>query len=242
MNKEAEKIGIPESITINGSTYVVKDSPELLDFIQQVAKVEKTKLYSQMDTLREEIKKLQGVSVEAQPVNLDALADRLADKFITKETLDDKFTELKELFPQMIKEVVQPVLNDTAQRQQNELESYRQEIIQQNAATCIPDLVKGNTKEELDASLQESIRIRAAYPSPTGQPVKTEVPANAPGGQSPTPPPAAAPAAPKVPAAPRREAPAAEAETGIKSMSMDEFAQRRGQLQKQLEQMYGGNH
>ena len=40
---------IPESITINGVTYLVKDTPELQQFIQSIAKVEKSKLYSQME-------------------------------------------------------------------------------------------------------------------------------------------------------------------------------------------------
>ena len=38
-----QKVGIPESITINGITYLVKETPELQQFIQSVAKVEKSK-------------------------------------------------------------------------------------------------------------------------------------------------------------------------------------------------------
>ena len=34
-----------------------------------------------------------------------------------------------------------------------------------NLATCIPELVAGNTKEEIDASLKRSIELRDKYPS-----------------------------------------------------------------------------
>ena len=58
MDKPQNTVSIPESITINGVTYVVKDTPELLNFMQTVAKVEKNKLYSQFETLKEQIAKL----------------------------------------------------------------------------------------------------------------------------------------------------------------------------------------
>ena len=38
---ERRNASIPESITINGITYVVRDNPELQKFIQAVSKVEK---------------------------------------------------------------------------------------------------------------------------------------------------------------------------------------------------------
>ena len=239
MNEDAKKIGIPESITINGSTYVVKDNPELVAFVQEVAKVEKAKLYSQMEAIRTELNALKGVHVEGSPVDVEQLAQKLGDKFITKEDFNQAFNGLKESFPQMIKEVVQPVLTATAQQQQNELEAYRQELIQKNAATCIPDLVVGNSKEELDAALQRSIQLRSTYPAPVAEPAREQVPANAPGGQTPTPPPAAPAPKPQVPAPPRRESPAATEGLDIKGMPMSEFASRREQLAQQLEKMYG---
>jgi len=44
---EETTVTIPESITIGGISYVVRDTPELLKFMQAVAKVEKNKMYTQ---------------------------------------------------------------------------------------------------------------------------------------------------------------------------------------------------
>ena len=64
MNENEErKVGIPESITINGVTYAVKDTPELQQFIQEVAKVEKSKLYTQFENLKAQIANLGRVKV-----------------------------------------------------------------------------------------------------------------------------------------------------------------------------------
>lgn len=240
------KVGIPESITINGVTYLVKETPELQQFIQSVAKVEKTKLYSKFEDLKTQISNLGNVKVESTPtLDMDALIEKLQGTFVTKE-------DFKENLPSIVKEVVQPVLNATEQTRKNELEQYRDKIISENAATCIPDLVKGETKEELDASLKESIRLRAAYPSPNtehkteGKVVDPVIQAQASKmGASATPTPESAPQSPTPtptpPPAPRIPAPAANSmDTGAKSMSMKEFGQRREALLKNLEDVYGG--
>ena len=63
MATETEKnnVNIPESVTIGGVTYAVKETPELQQFIQDIAKVEKSKLYSQFETLKAQIATLQNV-------------------------------------------------------------------------------------------------------------------------------------------------------------------------------------
>lgn len=242
MTNPVEKIGIPESITINGVTHSVTEVPELQALIQAVSKVEKNKLYSQIESLKEQFKSLQGVQVEAPQIDYEQLAQKLEGKFITSEQLEEQFKNLRTDFPNMIKEVVQPVLSATERAQHDELEAYRNQLLEQNAATCIPDLVKGNTKEELDAALQESIRIRSTYPSPVGQPAREAVPPvnPQPGVQTPTPAPAA-PKAPQMPAAPKREAPSAEqGGPDVKHMSMAEFASKRDAMKASLENLYGG--
>lgn len=240
-----QKVGIPESITINGITYLVKETPELQQFIQSVAKVEKSKLYTQFENLKTQINNLGKVKVEETPADIDAIVEKLRGTFVTKE-------DFKESLPGVIKEVVQPVLTATEQTRKDELQQYRDKIIQENAASCIPDLVKGETKEELDAALKESIRIRASYPSPNTEhnndggkavdPViikqaqesgvsltPTQEATQAKPDQTPTPPPA-----PKVPAIEAGE------QAGVKSMTMKEFGERRDSLLQNLENMYGG--
>ena len=244
---EEKKVGIPESITINGVTYTVKDTPELQQFIQEVAKVEKSKLYTQFENLKSQIANLGKVRVTGGNLDVDTIVEKLKGTFVTKE-------DFQEMLPGVLKEVVQPVLTATEQNRKNELEQYREKLISENIATCIPELVKGETKEELDASLQESIRIRAAYPTPSTvgiDPTKhvtdplIQKQAQEMGGRPLTPTPQAAPAptaapTPVPPAAPRRPSPEVSGPQNVKQMPMSEFEKQRETLRQQLEAMYGG--
>ena len=244
---------IPESITINGVTYLVKDTPELQQFIQSIAKVEKSKLYSQMENLRTQIQHLGNVEIAPEQkteFDVNAFVEKLKDTFVTADSL-------KETLSNTIKEVVQPVLDATHRNEQNELNEYREKLIRENAATCIPELVKGNTKEELDAALKESIRLRGAYPAPgtqtpqyNGDPNLQKQAEQQQFQAQPTPTPAATPAtqpqnpnpAPQAPAAPRFPAPDASKQgNSPRQMSMAEFAKQRDALKANLEAMYGGS-
>lgn len=253
---EETTVGIPESVIINGVTYTLKDTPELQKFAQAVAKVEKTKLYSQMDSLKRAIDSLKSAEIVPPRIegsSIDEIINKMKGTFITKE-------DLKVELPLVIKEVVQPVLSATENNRLEELRQYRESLINANAATCIPELVKGDTKEELDASLAESIRIRAQYPSPvatTGSghvtdpliaqqaaqlgvqmggaptPTPTPAPAPQPTPQAPAPTPTPAPT-------PFRAAPEATNAPDVKKMTASEFARNRESLEQQLRAMYGG--
>lgn len=245
---EEKKVGIPESITIGGVTYAVKDTPELQQFIQEVAKVEKSKLYTQFENLKSQIANLGRVRPVGSSLDVDTIVEKLKGTFVTKE-------DFQEMLPGVLKEVVQPVLTATEQNRKNELEQYREKIISENIATCIPELVKGETKEELDASLKESIRIRTAYPTPStaaidptkhvtdpliqkqfeemrSQPTQTPTPQTAPTST------AASTSMP--PAAPRRPSPEVSGPQNVKQMPMSEFEKQRDALKQQLEAIYGG--
>lgn len=248
MAETEKKVGIPESISINGVTYVVKDTPELQQFIQEVARVEKTKLYSQYETLRNQISNLSKVQItEGGGFDVDTIVEKLKGTFITKK-------DLQEVLPGIVKEVVQPVLTATEQNRQDELKQYREKLIADNIATCIPELVKGETKEELDKSLQESIRLRASYPTPstfgihpnkhvTDPLIQTQAKEMEETLPKTTPTPQVesfTPAAPTPPAAPRRPSMEVSGTPSVKTMSMSEFAKQRESLQAQLEATYGG--
>lgn len=244
---EEKKVGIPESITINGVTYAIKDTPELQQFIQEVAKVEKSKLYTQFENLKAQIANLGKVRVTGNSLDVDTIVEKLKGTFVTKE-------DFQEMLPGVLKEVVQPVLTATEQNRKNELEQYREKLIGENIATCIPELVKGETKEELDASLKESIRIRAAYPTPSTAAIDPNKHVTDPliqkqaqemVGQPLTPTPQAAPAPTAAPtsappAAPRRPSPEVSGPQNVKQMPMNEFEKQRESLKQQLEAMYGG--
>lgn len=243
---EDKKVGIPESITIGGVTYLVKDTPELQQFIQQVSKVEKSKLYTQFENLKTQIANLSKVEVTKESGNSDieTIVEKLRGTFVTKE-------DFKEMLPNVIKEVVQPVLTATEQNRQNELAQYREKLIQENIAVCIPDLVTGDTKEALDASLKESIRIRSSYPSPstvgidpnkhvTDPLIEKQMKEQAAQGNTPTPTVADLQPQNLPPAAPRRPSPEVSQQSNVKQMSMSEFEKQRESLHAQLESMYGG--
>lgn len=233
------KVAIPESITLNGVVYQVKDYPELQQFIQQVSKVEKSKLYSQFESLRNQIENLSKVKV-TDSLNAESIVEKLKETFVTKETL-------QEMLPGTLREVVQPLLQASEQTRQDELTAYRTKLITDNAATCIPDLVVGNSKEELDAALKRSIELRAAYPSPSsvqagGQHVvdpNIQKQFAEQGDYTPTPLPGQTPTPPTPPAAPRRPSPEVQAPSNIKSMPLSEFERNREQLLAQLEASYG---
>lgn len=240
-------VSIPESITINGVTYVVKDTPELQQFIQTIAKVEKNKLYSQFETLKEQIAKLGNVQVVGgeKEIDIDSIVEKLKGTFVTKE-------DLSETLKGTVEEVVRPVLQAPQKQQEDELQQYRQKLINDNIATCIPELVQGKTKEELDAALKHSIELRASYPTPSTAHIDPTKPVHDPllqeqlnqlnGGGTPTPPPTttAPTAAPMPPAAPRRPSPeAGEGGSNVKRMSMEEFAAQRKNLLQNLEAAFG---
>ena len=148
--------------------------------------------------------------------------------FVTREDLE---TSLKNT----VSEVISPVIQNSEEQRKQELEAYRNSIIQAHINECIPELVEGNSKQELDASLEKSIQLRSKYPSPSSAAVlHSERPQAA--SPTPSPVPAAAPA----PTVPRREAPEVSGPTSVKNMPMSEFAARREQLEAELRATYGG--
>jgi phage terminase small subunit len=231
-----EEARIPESLTINGVTYQVNETPELQAFIQAVAKVEKNKLYSKYEELKTQLDNLKNASIEGVgTINSDTL-ESLKKIFLTKEDLQT----LQAGLPEVVKGVVNPLLENAEAARHNEIEEYRQKLITENADTCIPDLVKGNTKEELDAALAESIRLRSAYPAtPVRQgtvhdPLIKEQANKEGANNNPTPTPT-----PSMPAVPQRPSAQPGNQPSPRGMSMEEFARNRENLQEQLRQMYG---
>lgn len=238
-NQEAR---IPESITINGITYKISETPELKTLISEVSKVEKTKLYTQIESLKKQMDELKVVEItpSSAPFDENKLLSHLKTAFVTKE-------DLEETIKTAITSAVKPILETDAERKEKELNEHREKLIQENLATCIPDLVKGNTIEELNNSLKDSIRIRASYPSAntpftqgkvtdpliqkqlkeqevasTEQPVK------------------AATAEDQPDPIPRRQTPDISTPASPKRMTNEEFTRNRQALQEQLSSMYGG--
>lgn len=93
-DEERRNVSIPESVTINGITYVVRDTPELQKFMQAVSKVEKNKLYSQFESLKNQLEDLRKVQVvpdsqgSGAGVNVKEIVEALRGTFVTREDLE----------------------------------------------------------------------------------------------------------------------------------------------------------
>ena len=247
-DEERRNVSIPESVTINGITYVVRDTPELQKFMQAVSKVEKNKLYSQFESLKNQLEDLRKVQVvpdsqgSGAGVNVKEIVEALRGTFVTREDLETS-----------LKNTVSEVIQNSEEQRKQELEAYRNSIIQAHINECIPELVEGNSKQELDASLEKSIQLRSKYPSPSSAAVlHSERPVvdpliaeqmrkeNEARAQAASPTPSPVPAAAPAPTVPRREAPEVSGPTSVKNMPMSEFAARREQLEAELRATYGG--
>ena len=223
--EEKKVAAIPTSITIGEITYVIKDTPELQSLIASVSKVEKDKLYSQFESLKNQVNQLGNIQVkEASNAPLDA--ETLKKDIV--ETVTEKFSQM-----------LAPILSATKDSKQNELNQYRESLIKANLDKCIPELVEGNTKEELNASLAKSISLRAKYVHPLNN-VSTQDPLlkqEAERLENETK--EVKEEKPIIPTVPKRESPDGfEAPEDVKTMSMEEYAQRRDSIQKQLQTMY----
>lgn len=137
---------LPDSITIGENTFVIKDTPELLSLISKIAQNEKSKLYSQIENLKDALAKLDNVNVE--PADFSGIKKELMDAMTSKIT-----------------EIIQPLIEKTRIIETNSIEEYRNKLINDNKDICIPEMVEGKTKEELDAALQRSIEVRKRYPT-----------------------------------------------------------------------------
>ncbi len=216
---------VPEKLVINGQEIVIKDSPEISGLIEAVRKeaheVEKSKLYSRIEELKKAADQLALVKV---------VPDETATPNPINQQLD--MTAIKAA----IQEVVAPLINQAIKTEEMHVNDYRAKLISENQLTCIPELVVGKTKAELDEALQKSIEIRKTYgsvsqaaapktPEATVAPVKPDIVVNAP---APTPTPVTPPAqtTSDLPTAPN-----------ISSMSMEEFKKNRENLFKNLESL-----
>lgn len=229
---ETTKHIVPEKVTIGGIEYSTSETPELKSLIStvsaKVATEEKAKLYSTIEELKMGVKALESVTPKIN-VDTNALKNEIAQ--IVKDQLGTALGPLTEQ-GNMLRETS---VND-----------YRNKLLMENQGKCIPELVVGKTKEELDAALVASLELGKKY-TPQGttttttaintpQPVvtatspvittadNTAAPIVAP--HVPTP-----PTPPIVPGTPvSQPAPAID----FANMTPEEFARNRGELEKKL--------
>lgn len=150
--------------------------------------------------------------------------------------MDKKFNE--EL-PQIIQNSLKPVLDTTANIQQETLQSYKDNRLKELGDSVIPEMVTGNTKEEIEASIEASKAVRTRFATPNTPPTPGTPPSEgtpAPQVQTPTPTPAPTPTpTPPSPTPVTPTPPSSSALDGVKGMNMQDFGQNRDALLKELQ-------
>lgn len=187
----------------------------------QAAQQEKSKVQSQIEKLKKGIETLSKVEIkEENPSTFDPATFKT-----------EMLGEVRTLFEQMISPVLQSATNAEAYT----IEAYRNKLIQENQDKCIPELVVGKTREELDAALTASIQVFEKYAAKNGNP-QTPVTTNATSNPQTTAPvvPTEEPIViPEVPATP----PVNLDVPDIKSMTPAEYAKRREELHSLVSKM-----
>lgn len=147
--------------------------------LAKARKDEKDKLYGRMTDQEKEIQRLQSQLADKEKLlaaqaaaatkknddddedeNADDQARTAAEIESVKKALETKMLEVeKELVAkQMAAEESAKKLREELDRER--IEAYRNKVIQENGAAIVPELVKGNTKEEIDNSVTESKQVK----------------------------------------------------------------------------------
>jgi hypothetical protein len=221
---------LPDLIEIGGVQYSTRETPAIKDYLdafrKKISTEERRKVYSQIEELKKSLDQLNKVPLNSASDDLSAFKD-----------------EILQSVQSVIKEVVSPVLEHVKKTEEDSVTSYRNKLLIDNQGKCMPELVVGNTKEELDAALVKSLELYNNYVAKNGAPANSTpaVPTTVSASANPTAP-ASVPATPMTPAAPAPmplpSAPAVAVaqpeETDIRSMSAEEFGKRRTELEDKI--------
>lgn len=245
-----KKVEIPEQITIGETTFVVEQTPELQKLIKDIiteastiaASQEKTKLYSNIQKLETDLAEAKKVAnnvslqnpaqnqkIEESTAKTNAEWKSFVEELkANAETLtpvqiaDTMLKAFRESLPGIVKEQLEPVLKMVEENQKAKISSYREKRLKEMEGRIIPDLVKGNTPEEIEESIKESEIIFSKYfskPAELNKPTETTVIEARQGVIAPENP-------------PRRETPVQGASPDIKKMSQKDFEANRKNLEE----------
>lgn len=222
---------LPEVLKIGDQEFKVSEHPELQSFLSEVqaaaSTIEKRKLYTQIDELKKTMEALNKVQVVA-PDNTEGLA-RFKSELLAEVT-------------NIVKENLTPITKRNEQVAQMEVADYRNKLLAENQGTIVPELLVGTTREELDAALpaakaaMENVKNLLQVTPPTTDPAQTVQKGNEA--------PIVTTAAPAAPATPAPVKPPASTPVttddglpNIGSMSMEEFASKRAELEGRLKNL-----
>lgn len=143
----------------NGSRFYTDED------LERVRREEKDKLYGRIQSMDEQLKaivKEREAVEEARRIEIEAQAERARleeeENMKTRDLLKRKEEEWSNRFSELESRYEQDRAVFERERRFNEVESYRQERIAQESEYIIPelrDLIRGNSEEEIDASIEE---------------------------------------------------------------------------------------
>lgn len=139
--------------------------------LAKVRSQEKEKLYPQIESLKEElnsIRKEKEEEVARKEAEALALAEKAREEALSeldaKSYADARLAELQEQLERERQERERALALLEREKTFADLQAYRQEVLQQERDNIIPelvDLISGNTREEIQASV-ESLKERSA--------------------------------------------------------------------------------
>lgn len=227
---------IPTVITLGGVTYAVASTPELSGLVEattkKAAQTEKTKLYSQIEALSNQVKLLKTAEVEAPaqpPINNDSFKSEI-------------LAEMKTTF----EELIAPLREKTGFVEAAQVEAYRNKLLVENQGKCLPELVVGDTVAKLDAALANAKEVWTKYNLGTAVQATSTTPVNQNNNAStnqqtvatpieqPTTQVPALTAVPTIPAAQQNN------DLNINKLSQKEFAAKRSELEQKIKELVEG--
>lgn len=233
------RVEVPRVINLGGQSYSIADTPILKDLVDTVRKdastVEKQKLYPKIETLKTQLETLANVEI-VNPTNADDKPTELLDQ-----------EKLVQGIVEGLGKVIQPLIKSNQEQEVQKVRDYRNQVLMDNQGKIIPELVVGETVEEINTNLAKSKDLFAKYGKEFGQQTPQEQMAaqratqqtpqtpQTPTPSTPTNPTQASPSGlPQAPAT----APISDAiMPDIKAMTPEEFAKQREAIKKSLETM-----
>lgn len=146
-----------------------QDQPQQGQFtaedVERIRREEKDKLYGEITSMKEQMAKLNAEREEREKAEREAIEAAEAERRKTeeeameaKELLERRNAEWEERFNSLQSEIAQRDAILEQERRFQELESYKQALLEQEAEYIMPelrDLVAGNNEEEIAASVAE---------------------------------------------------------------------------------------
>ena len=133
---------------------------EVQELIEKVRKQEKDKLYGKIEELSGTVSELNAKAKAEQEVKekVDAEAKAKADakrkaELSTEERLAEQMKTFEEQLAKEATERMRLQEELAEERQRQEVETYRQELLKQAGDEIIPDLVRGETRQDIEHSI-----------------------------------------------------------------------------------------